>query len=59
MHNAGPMAKFPKMPWLKWPVVNTRYVIKVDWNDSWAEIEISIVAHKLLIEKYDFDKNRC
>ena len=40
-------------------MVNTRYVIKVDLNDSWAEIKISIVAHKLLIEKYDFDQNRC
>ena len=27
--------------------------------DSWAEIEISIVAHNLLIEKYNFDQNKC
>ena len=30
-------------------------LLKVDLNDSWAEIEILIVAHKLPIEKYDFE----
>ena len=40
-------------------MVNTRYVIKVDLNDSWAEIKILIMAHKLPIEKYVFDKIRC
>ena len=34
-------------------------LLRVDLNDSWVEIEILIVAHKLLIEKYDFDQNRC
>ena len=36
-------------------MINTRYLLKVDLNDNWAEIEISIVAHKFLIEKYGFD----
>ena len=36
--------------------INTRYVIRVDLNDDWAEMEISIMAHKLPIEKYVFDK---
>ena len=40
-------------------MINTRYVLKVDLNDNWAEIKISIVAPKLLIEKYGFDQNRC
>ena len=31
-------------------------LLKVDLNDSWVEIEILIVARKLLIEKYDFEK---
>ena len=35
-------------------IVNTRYVITVDLNDSWVEIEISIMARKLPIEKYVF-----
>ena len=35
-------------------MINTRYVLKVDLNDNWVEIEILIVAHKLLIEKYGF-----
>ena len=30
-------------------------LLKVDLNDSWAEISISIVARKLLIKKYEFD----
>ena len=34
-------------------------LLKVDLNESWAEIKILIVAHKLLIEKYEFDQNRC
>ena len=34
---------------------NTRYVIRVDLNDDWAGMEISIMAHKLPIEKYVFD----
>ena len=33
-------------------------LLKVDLNDSWTEIKILIVAHRLLIEKYDFDRNR-
>ena len=32
---------------------------KIDLIDSWAEIEISIVAHNLPIEKYNFEQNRC
>ena len=32
-------------------MVNTRYVIKVDLNDSWAEIKNSIMAHELPIKK--------
>ena len=31
---------------------NTRYVIRVDLNDDWAGVEISIMARKLPIEKY-------
>ena len=34
-------------------------LLKVDLNDSWAEIKISIVAHKLLIEKYNLNQIRC
>ena len=34
---------------------NTRYVIRVDLNDDWVGMEISIMAHKLPIEKYVFD----
>ena len=36
--------------------INTRYVIRVDLNDDWVEMEISIMAHKLPIEKHVFDK---
>ena len=36
-------------------MVNIKYVIKVDLSKSWVEIKISIVAHNLLIEKYEFD----
>ena len=31
---------------------NTKYVIRVDFNDDWAGMEISIMAHKLPIEQY-------
>ena len=31
---------------------NTKYVIRVDFNDDQAEMEISIMACKLPIEKY-------
>ena len=31
-------------------------LLKVDLNDSWAEIKILIVACKLPVEKYDFDQ---
>ena len=31
--------------------INTRYDIRLDLNDDQAEMEISIMAHKLLIEK--------
>ena len=34
-------------------------LLKIDLIDSWAEIEISIVARNLPIEKYNFDRNRC
>ena len=34
---------------------NTRYVIRVDLNDNWVGMDISIMAHKLPIEKYVFD----
>ena len=34
---------------------NTRYVIRVDLNDDQAGMDISIMAHKLPIEKYVFD----
>ena len=34
-------------------------LLKIDLIDSWVEIEISIVAHNLPIEKYNFDQNRC
>ena len=30
-------------------------LLKVDLIESWVEIEISIVAHNLPIEKYNFD----
>ena len=33
---------------------NTKYVIRVDFYDDWVEMEISIMAHKLPIEKYVF-----
>ena len=35
--------------------INTRYDIRLDLDDDWAEMEISIMAYKLLIEKYVFD----
>ena len=41
---------------------NSQYYIcylKIDLIDSWAEIEILIVAHNLPIEKYTFDQNKC
>ena len=31
-------------------------LFRVDLNNDWAEMEISIMAHKLPIEKYVFDK---
>ena len=34
---------------------NTNHVIRVDFNDDRAGMEISIMAHKLPIEKYVFD----
>ena len=34
---------------------STRYVTRVDLNNDWAGMEISIMAHKLPIEKYVFD----
>ena len=33
---------------------NTKYVIRVDFYDEWVEMEISIMARKLPIEKYVF-----
>ena len=33
--------------------------LKIDLIDSWAEIKISIVAHNLPIEKWNFDQNKC
>ena len=36
--------------------INIRYLIRVDLNDDQVEMEISIMAHKLPIEKYVFDK---
>ena len=38
---------------------NTKYVIRVDFNDDQAEMEISIMAHKLPIEKCVLITNRC
>ena len=35
--------------------INTRYVIRVDLNDDWVGMELSIMAHKLPIEKYVFN----
>ena len=32
-------------------------LLKIDLIESWAKIEISIVAHNLPIEKYNFDRN--
>ena len=34
---------------------NTRYVIRVDLNYDQVGMDISIMAHKLPIEKYVFD----
>ena len=34
---------------------NTKYVIRVDFNDDQAEMEISIMARNLPIEKCVFD----
>ena len=34
---------------------NTKYVFRVDFNDDQVEMEISLLAHKLPIEKYVFD----
>ena len=34
---------------------NTRYVIRVDLKDDQVGMEISIMAHRLPIEKYVFD----
>ena len=42
------MAKFCQ--WLMFIML-----LKIDLIDSWAEIEISIVAHNLPIEKYNFN----
>ena len=36
--------------------INTRYDIRLDLNDNRPEMEIFIMAHKLPIEKYIFDK---
>ena len=55
MHKAGPMAKFPKMLTLIIANSNTKYVIRVDFYDDQAEMEISIMARKLPNEKYVFD----
>ena len=52
LHQMEPMAKFCQ--WLKFFMLP-----KIGLIDSWVEIEISIVAHNLPIEKYNFDQNRC
>ena len=41
------------------PMANTFMLLKIDLIDSWAEIEIFIVAHNLPIEKWNFDQNKC
>ena len=48
----GPKAKFCQKPILF-------MLLKIDLIDSWAEIEILIVAHNLPIEKWNFDQNKC
>ena len=48
LHQMEPMAKFHQ--WLIFIMLPT-----IDLIDSWVEIEISIVAHHLPIEKYNFD----
>ena len=34
-------------------------LLKIDLIDSWAEIEISIVAHNLPTDTQNFDQNKC
>ena len=34
-------------------------LLKIDLIDSWAEIEISIVAHNLPTDEQSFDQNKC
>ena len=47
----GPMVKFHQ--WLIFIMLPT-----IDLIDSWVEIEISIVAHNLPMEKYNYEQNR-
>ena len=48
LHPMEPTVKFHQ--WLIFIMLPT-----IDLIDSWAEIEILIVAHNLPIEKYNFD----
>ena len=48
----GPMVNF-----CQWFILIM--LLKIDLIDSQVEIKISIVAHNLPIEKYNFDRNRC
>ena len=48
LHQMGPMVKFHQ-----WLILTM--LLKIDLIDSWVEIEISIVAGNLPIEKYNFD----
>ena len=52
MHKAGPTAKFPNNAITLIANSNTKYVIRVDFNDDRVGMEISIMARKLPIEQY-------
>ena len=52
LHQIEPTVKFCQ--WLIFIMLPT-----IDLIDSWVEIEISIVAHNLPKEKYNFEQNRC
>ena len=51
MHKAGPTVKFPNNAMTLIANSNTKYVIRVDFNDDWVGMEISIMAHQLPIEQ--------
>ena len=54
MHKAGANGEISKNAMTLIANSNTKCVITVDFNDDQAGMEISIMAHKLPIEKYVF-----